>query len=71
MRGLDQAGGKLPIFDELGQQYPKRIIDACIARGWAERWFSNPIKPDWVVCKITPAGREIVATFMNAARKKN
>jgi len=21
------------------------------------RWFANPIKPDWQVCKLTEAGR--------------
>ncbi len=59
-RGLDQPGGKLPIFDREGQPISPRTIRSCIARGWAEPWFANPIKPDWLVCKLTAAGRTVV-----------
>lgn len=58
-RGLDQPGGKLPLFDEYGQEMDSRTIRACIDQGWAESWFSNPLKPDWLVCKLTPAGRAV------------
>lgn len=56
-RGLDQPGGKLPLFDEEGQQVCERTVRSCIDKGWAEPWFSNPLKPDWIVCKLTEAGR--------------
>ncbi len=56
-RGLDQAGGKLPLFDADGRRIAEKTIRACIAAGWAEPWFSNPIKPDWLVCRLTDAGR--------------
>ena len=56
-RGLDQAGGKLPLFDEDGAQFRRQIVEACVAAGWAERWFENPLKPDWLVCRLTDAGR--------------
>jgi hypothetical protein len=56
-RGLDQPGGKLPLFDELGQQVDPRTIRTCVERGWAEPWFDNALKPDWLVCKLTPTGR--------------
>jgi hypothetical protein len=56
-RGLDQAGGKLPLFDAEGRRVAEKTIRACIAAGWAEPWFSNPIKPDWLVCRLTDAGR--------------
>jgi hypothetical protein len=56
-RGLDQPGGKLPLFDRYGQNVNARTIRACIDHGWAEPWFTNPLKPDWLVCKLTPAGR--------------
>lgn len=56
-RGLDQAGGKLPLFDAEGRRVAEKTIRACIAAGWAEPWFSNPIKPDWLVCRLTEAGR--------------
>jgi len=58
-RGLDQAGGKLPLFDHYGQRYDIRTIESCVEHGWAEPWFKNPIKPDWLVCRLTDEGREI------------
>ena len=58
-RGLDQAGGKLPLFDHYGQRYDARTIRSCIDQGWAEPWFKNPIKPDWLVCRLTSEGRAI------------
>lgn len=57
-RGLKQAGGKLPLFDKLGQRIPERTVKSCLQSGWAEPWFSNPIKPDWLVCKLTENGRK-------------
>ena len=61
-RGLSQPGGKLPLFDEEGQRIDREIVKACLAAGWAERWFNNPLKRDWVVCRITDAGRAILET---------
>ena len=55
-RGLAEPGGKLPLFDESGREVPRKTVEACIGHGWAERWIANPVKPDWVVCKLTPAG---------------
>jgi len=60
-RGLDQPGGKLPLFDDEGQQVCERTVRACIDKGWAEPWFSNPLKPDWIVCKLTEIGRSVAA----------
>ncbi len=60
-RGLAQPGGKLPLFDDEGQRYPQQTIRTCIAQGWAEPWFNNPLKPDWLVCRITESGRGILA----------
>jgi hypothetical protein len=58
-RGLDQPGGKLPLFDEFGQHIDPRTVQACIDQGWAEPWYRNPLKPDWMVCKLTERGRNI------------
>lgn len=55
-RGLEQPGGKLPLFDRDGREVPRKTIEACVARGWAEPWARNPIKPDWLVCRLTAAG---------------
>ena len=59
-RGLSQPGGKLPLFDLDGQEFEASIVRHCIERGWAEPWFSNPLKPDWLVCKLTASGRAAV-----------
>ncbi len=57
-RALGQPGGKLPLFDAQGKEIDGRVVRACMAKGWAEPWFSNPLKPDWLVCRITEAGRK-------------
>lgn len=59
-RGLAQPGGKLPLFDTEGQQISAQTIRSCVKAGWAEPWFENPIKPDWLVCKLTSAGRDLL-----------
>lgn len=56
--GLDQPGRKLPLFDRAGQPVASRVIRVCLARGWAERWFANPLAPDWLVCRLTDKGVE-------------
>jgi hypothetical protein len=56
-RGLDQPGGKLPLFDEFGQDIDPRTVHACVEHGWAQPWYPNPLKPDWMVCKLTALGR--------------
>jgi hypothetical protein len=55
-RGLTQPGGKLPLFDGAGREVAAETIRVCLARGWAEPWFANPIKPDWIVAKLTEEG---------------
>ena len=60
-RGLTQAGGKLPLFDLDGQAVDAAIVRRCLHRGWAEPWFSNPLKPDWLVCKLTESGRRLAS----------
>ena len=60
-RGVDQPGGKLPLFDKQGKRVSERTIRACIEQGWAEPWFANPLKPDWLVCKLTAQGRRLAA----------
>ena len=57
--GIDQPGGKLPLFDAEGRQISERTVQSCIDNGWAEPWFENPIRPGWLVCKLTTAGLEV------------
>ena len=59
-RGLSQAGGKLPLFDENGKRVSDRTVRSCVNNGWAEPWFENPIKPEWQICKLTETGRKII-----------
>jgi hypothetical protein len=60
-RGLEQPGGKLPLFDRDGKRVSRVMMQACLAAGWAEPWFANPSKPDWMVCKLTETGRRAAA----------
>lgn len=55
--GLEQPGGKLPLFDRSGQKIAARTIRACMSAGWCESWYANPIEPKWLVCKLTEDGR--------------
>lgn len=59
-RALTQPGGKLPLFDKNGKRIDPRTVRRCIEQGWAEPWFVNAAKPDWLVCKITESGRMVV-----------
>lgn len=66
-RGVTQPGGKLPLFDEDGQKVRRSLIDACLQAGWVERWFNNPLKPDWLVCRLTEFGRTAIRSAKPAA----
>lgn len=65
-RGLEKAGGKLPLFDRDGQKIDHRTVRACLERGWAEPWFELPVSADWLICKLTPRGRAAVAAETGA-----
>ncbi len=58
--GLSQSGGKLPLFDVTGQRIDPKIMRACIQKGLCAPWFANPMKPDWLVCRLTDEGRQIL-----------
>ena len=58
-RGLKQPGGKLPLFDKQGRAISPKTVRSCIAHGWAEPWFANPLKDDWLVCRLTENGRNL------------
>ena len=69
VRGLEQPGGKLPLFDADGQRVAERTVRACVARGWAEPWFDNPLKHDWLVCRLTHLGRAVAGEEGMPARR--
>ena len=58
--GINQPGGKLPLFDGQGQEINLSVIKACVNKGHAEQWFANPLKPDWLVCRLTDKGRQVI-----------
>lgn len=58
-RGLTEPGGKLPLFDEDGQRFKEQTIKSCLNNGWCTPWYNNPLKPNWLVCKLTESGRDI------------
>jgi len=55
-RGLTEPGGKLPLFDRDGREVPRKTVESCVTHGWATPWQANPIMPEWLVCRLTPAG---------------
>lgn len=61
-RGRTEPGGKLPLFDGNGQKVSDRTVRSCIDKGWAEPWFNNPLKPNWIICKLTDSGRAVLKT---------
>ena len=60
-RGLRAASGKLPLFDETGRRVSDRTVKTCIREGWAEPWFGDPVKDEWLVCRLTEEGRKVLA----------
>ena len=66
--GLVEPGGKLPLFDTIGREIGAATVRACIREGWAEPWFANPTKPEWLVCKLTRGGRAALGPTLAVAR---
>jgi len=63
--GLDQPGGKLPLFYDDGREVNRKTVETCVRKGWAEPWIANPIKHGWLVCRLTEAGRTTVSKGTN------
>src|SRR3954465_9304848 len=59
-RGLTQAGGKLPLFDRNGRGVSRKTIEPSTAPGWGTAWLPTPIKPDWLVCRLTEGGYRVL-----------
>ena len=51
------GGRQAAAFRRVRPQVSERTVKSCIDKGWAEPWFANPLKPAWLVCKLTKAGR--------------
>ena len=59
--GVDRSDGRLAIFDTFGEPVNKAVIKSAIASGLAEPWFSSPMRPQWMVCRLTAKGRAAVS----------
>jgi len=56
--GLQQPGGKLPLYDDKGARISAELMASCISVGWAEPWAINPTRTENQICRLTDAGRE-------------
>lgn len=56
--GVQQPGGKLPLYDEKGARISAELISACVQAGWVEPWAINPIRTESQICRLTEAGRQ-------------
>ena len=68
LRGVNEPGGKLPLFDRDGQRINEQTIRSCLKNGWCTEWRRNPVKTDWLVCKLTKTGRDVVRRGVQSAR---
>ena len=55
--GLERPDGRLAIFDTFGEPVDKAVVKSAISLGLAEPWFSSPMRPQWMVCRLTAKGR--------------
>src|SRR5260370_27741139 len=45
LRGLNQPGGKLPLFDESGQRISPRTIPSSLDQCWSQPGVAKPTQP--------------------------
>ncbi len=60
MGGISRIDGKLPLFDENGEQFHQPTIDAVVKKGWAEPVYSKTFLKDMEIYRITDLGRKIM-----------
>ncbi len=60
MGGISRIDGKLPLFDENGEQFHQPTIDAVVKKGWAEPVYSRTFLKDMDIYRITELGRKIM-----------
>ncbi len=59
--GLNRADSRLALFDQFGEPIDPNIVKSAIEKGLAEPWFSSPMRPQWMVCRLTSQGRHVLA----------
>ena len=60
MGGTSRIDGKLPLFDENGEQFHQPTIDAVVKKGWAEPVYTKTFLKDMEIYRITELGRKIM-----------
>jgi hypothetical protein len=58
--GVNNPEGRLSLFDGGGQRIDGKIQRFAIQSELAEGWFANPMRPDWMVCRLTERGRRLL-----------
>ena len=66
MRGWLQGGearedGRLALFDQFGEPIDRKVVKTAIASGFAEPWFASPMRPQWIVCRLTSKGQDFLS----------
>jgi hypothetical protein len=59
--GLNNPEGRLSLFDGSGQKIPASIQRFAIQNDLAEGWFANPMRPEWMVCRLTARGQRALS----------
>ena len=57
--GLGRADGRLALFDRFGEPVDPKMVRRCVQAGLAEPWFANPMRPSWMVCRLSDQGRAV------------
>ena len=55
--GLTRPESRLALFDQFGEPIDRALVREAIRLGYAEPWFANPMRPEWMVCRLTARGR--------------
>lgn len=66
--GLAREDLRLALFDMFGERIDPEIVRAAIAARLAEPWFSSPMHPQWMVCRLTRQGYDALVSH-GAANK--
>jgi len=64
--GGAREDGRLALFDQFGEPIDKKIVKTAIASGFAEPWFTNPMRPQWTICRLTRKGQDFLNRPANA-----
>jgi hypothetical protein len=59
--GLKRPESRLALFDQFGEPIDRALVRKAISSGYAEPWFANPMRPEWMVCRLTARGRAALA----------